>query len=109
MRRDNKPQPEIVEHISLLNNGKLFTELDQKFRALNLACLETGGKGKITLTVSVERSGHNMVMVTPELKITEPLPPKKTNSFFVLSDGRASRQDPDQEVLPFADLRLDES
>jgi hypothetical protein len=88
-----------------MRGGQVMADLDAKFNEVLSGVLATGGKGKLTVDLTVEPSKmavggmvlevaiqHNAKMKIPELKIGR-------SAFFVTSAGDLSRDDPAQEAM----------
>jgi hypothetical protein len=86
--------------------GGLHTELSDELAALVQSCIETGKKGKLALTVTVE---DGTVSIVDDVKVTTPKPDARPSIFFADDDGNLSRTNPRQVELPLAAVRAAEA
>ena len=89
--------------LAAAHRGDLLDTLDDELREVIDAVRESGKKGKLVVTLSVETSkpGSDIVELEWTSKATAPKAPR-TKSLFYDGDGRLHRDDPRQAKL---DLR----
>jgi len=88
------------------SRGKTHEELSEALRDLVAKVIDTGKKGSLTLTVSVEpmpNSDGNALVVKDEIKLKLPEFARDASLFFADDDRNLVRQDPRQ--LTFEGLR----
>ena len=91
-----------------LRRGRLHNELTEGLHELIAAALETGRKGQLVLTLTVDPKKTDE-FETPQIEISDQVSvkrPKRSSNpsiFFVSDDGNAVRTDPNQET--FASMR----
>lgn len=102
-RATTKP---FTQFIAEQRRGALHTELSDQLAELVHACLETGKKGKLALTISVApiKDADGTVSITDDVKLTAPKPDAKPSIFFTDEQGNLSRQDPRQVELPLREV-----
>lgn len=85
--------------------GRTHDELGEALHTLIARVKDTGKKGSITLTVSVEpmKKDDRLVVVGDKIKITLPEHDRPSGVWFVGRDGNLQRDDPNQQ--PFESLR----
>lgn len=79
--------------------GALHTELSDHLADLVHSCVETGKKGKLTLTVTVapmKGSSDGVLTVTDDVKVAAPKPDARPAIFYADEHGNLSRNDPRQ-------------
>ena len=90
-------------HVLLeMRGGQVARDLDQKFNECLQSVLDTGGKGKLQVTLNIGASkfamggavievemSHDTKLTKPELKVGKAI-------FFVDRTGKLSRNDPNQ-------------
>jgi hypothetical protein len=104
---------DILSTICELNRGNFAIECGRKLQELSDAIIDTGGKGRLVITLDVTPSGLkkgriNQFEVRPEVKITKPQHDQGSSIFFVTPDGKLTRDDPDQmdlELKEFSEER----
>lgn len=88
-----------------LARGKTHEELSRDLQAVVAKVTETGKKGSLTLTLSIElldKDPANGVRIVDEIKTKLPEHDRPSSMFFPTSDGNLSRRDPRQ--MSFDDL-----
>ena len=106
--------PDFVQTLMEMRSGEVAVDVNRKFGELLASVLETGKKGKLTLSVEVSPSKfamggavlevetrHNCKVTRPELEVGRSL-------FFVTKDGSLTRDDPAQ-VAMFEEQRQKEN
>jgi hypothetical protein len=79
--------------------GALHVELSDNLAELVTACVETGKKGKLTLTVTVapmKGSSDGVLTVTDEVRLAVPKADARPAIFYADEHGNLSRNDPRQ-------------
>lgn len=88
------------------NGGRTHAELGEALRTLTDAVRDTGKKGTLTVTFSLETldSGMgNALVVHDEIKVRTPQHDRKKSIFYPDKHGNLTREDPN--MLPFESLR----
>lgn len=82
-------------------SGLTHTELSEGLAKVSEAVLAHGGKGTITLKITVQQLGHeNRLLVRDTVAVSAPKPVRESSIFFYNKRARGlSRQDPDQKEL----------
>lgn len=91
-----------------LAGGDVDVLASDRLGELVAAVDETGGKGKLVITVDVKKS-NKMVIVSASMKMTKPEAALDETMFFVDNDGNLSREDPRQmsfQEVPKAPARI---
>jgi hypothetical protein len=96
---------DLLQILLEMRSGQVAADCNAKFNSVLKAVLETGGKGKlgIELTIAPSRMGmggavievelhHDIKVKAPELQIGKSV-------FFVGPDGELSREDPAQTAM----------
>jgi hypothetical protein len=91
-----------VEWLSIHKDGEVDTELTAALREVIEAVQSTGKEGTVTLTLKVKRRGERQVTVLEDVKAKTPVHDRADSIYFVDRVGNLRRDDPGQEVLPFA-------
>lgn len=80
--------------------GALQAEIEEELQELNLAVLEHGKKGSLTITIGVAPSKDGMtVFVTDDLKVNKPKADRGGSIMFPDAKGNLHRSDPNQMRL----------
>lgn len=89
-----------------LARGRVHTDLSEQLAALTAAVVETGRKGtlQLTLTVQLVGKGADTLTVTAITAAKPPKPDQPATVFFADQDGNLSRHDPNQPTLPLRAL-----
>lgn len=96
---------DIISTLVEMRNGEVVMDCNRKFGELMTAVLETGHKGKLTLTLSVAPSKYAMGGTVIEVEATHECTVKKPelsigrSLFFVMKDGSLTREDPAQSAM----------
>lgn len=90
-----------------MRNGQVAADCNQKFNDVLEAVLSTGGKGELTIKLSIAPSkfalggavvevetAHECKAKKPELKVGKAM-------FFVSNEGKLSREHPDQVLMMY--------
>lgn len=88
------------------NRGRTHQELSVGLRDLVAKVEDTGKKGSITLTITIEplKGNEEALQVSDVIKLNLPEHNRGASIFFRGRDGNLQRDDPNQESL-FGDLR----
>jgi hypothetical protein len=103
----SEDRPDVQDFATWLlqqSNGRSHDELSAGLHDLVAKVVETGKKGSVTYTVTVEpldKDGDAM-KVTDEIKLKLPEHDRKASIFYPDGDGNLSRRDPNQ--LSFDDI-----
>ncbi len=99
----------MVDFVSTLiemRNGKVAEDISREFQEVYAAVLETGGKGKLTLTFDIRPSKADIVRgevkeVELEHSVSIKKPKRRIGAsvFYVKPDGGLSRTDPEQLAM----------
>ncbi|HWA07952.1 MAG TPA: hypothetical protein VG838_00650 [Opitutaceae bacterium] len=87
-----------------LSNGRVLTDLADKFPLVVEAVKRTGKKGTLTLQLTVKPEGKGdvtSVEVLDEVKLKLPERDRKATTFFVVGERDLSRADPNQTEIQF--------
>lgn len=107
------PAPEqSISFLQLLQShrrGEIPNEADAALTDILTALREHGGKGKLTLTLTLKLNKTGQIELAPDLKSEKPRRAMSTGLFFADDDGRLLRRDPNQgdwvdEITPRRDL-----
>lgn len=90
----------LAEH----NNGAGHNLAGEKLHELVAAVRDTGKKGSLTLTLSIEAMDEDTLVTVIDVATKVPKPPSKAAVFFVTDDGNLSRSDPKQTHLPLREV-----
>ncbi len=87
-----------------LNRGRTHGELSSELQGLVASVLETGKKGSLTLTITVESAkSHNMVVFADKVVVKKP-EARAGSIFFVDDQYNVVREDPQQMQLPLVSV-----
>jgi hypothetical protein len=84
-------------------DGGLNAELSDAMAEVVSAVVDQEKQGTVTLKVTVAPvgdGGGNQVLISDEVKVAPPEPPRPKKLFFADSSGNVSRRDPRQNELP---------
>jgi|ERR1051326_196075 hypothetical protein len=104
---------DILQVLLDMRNGAVAADVNEKFEEMIRAVLETGGKGKLTVELSVEPSKKGMGGVVLEVearhacKLKKPELPIGSAVFFVSKEGKLTRDDPAQEQMFGGEVKLE--
>lgn len=94
----------IVTVLSRADRGQLLDDANDMLAEITKAVRDTGGKGKLTLTIEVKTiKDTGALEVAVNAKRDLPLPARSSELYFADEDGRVSRKDPRQPDLPGTD------
>ncbi|HLD89458.1 MAG TPA: hypothetical protein VI911_00305 [Patescibacteria group bacterium] len=103
---------DVVELIRDHDKGNVACEMTRDLAGVIEAVLERGGKGKLTITVSVElaaKFGARAIVVTMDYETKKPKPERKAEFRFATDDGRLVHDDPDQLEFELREEKKDRS
>lgn len=91
----------LTRTIAEIQKGRYLIEADEALRKLVLACVNTGKKGRITLTLDVkpEAGIEATYAVTGAKSVKMPEPTKAPTRFYATEDGLLVRDNPNQPEL----------
>lgn len=85
-----------------LAHGDVNGLASERLAELTNAVEETGGKGKLVITIDVKKQ-NKMVIVSAAMKMSKPESALDETMFFVDAEGNLTREDPRQ--LTFRDVK----
>lgn len=99
-KADTKPPPPTVasEFLSVVSSGDFDAQCSRKLTDAIEACIESGGKAKLVITVEMKLENRMMVF-KPTVKTTLPTRAVDVDMFYVDENTRLTKQDPKQMVL----------
>jgi hypothetical protein len=95
---DDVPIRPFADFLREQSKGSTHDELSEGMHDLVQRVRDTGKKGTLTLTVSVElmKGSDRALIVSDEIKLKLPEHDRDTSLFFADRDGNLTRNDPDQ-------------
>lgn len=82
--------------------GQMLKQLDETTRKLISAVLKTGGKGKVTLSITVAKCGEErQVKITPKVDASIPRSQIRERLLYADETGRLHLNDPAQGMFDF--------
>lgn len=103
--KDQQKQTDLLQCLLDMRNGQVAADCNEKFNQVLRGVLETGGKGELTIKLSVKpakfglgaavlevETSHECKMKKPELEIGKSV-------FFVTKEGTLTRDDPAQSAM----------
>lgn len=82
--------------------GQMLKQLDETTRKLISAVLKTGGKGKVTLSITVTKCGEErQVKITPKVDASIPRSQIRERLLYADETGRLHLNDPAQGMFDF--------
>lgn len=96
---------DFVQNLIEMRGGKVALDLDQKFKEVVKAVVDSGGKGEMTVKFRIVPSKMAMggavveVEIEHDVKMKKPELPVGRSTFFVDKEGNLSREDPDQAAM----------
>lgn len=91
-----------LDFVALLQasrRGEIVREADELLAEMVRAIHEHGGRGDLTLKISVKKNEAEQLEVSPTLKMNKPRRALGDGIFYATDDGKLSGADPDQEDL----------
>ena len=83
-----------------LDNGAFHDHCSAVLQELVADVEEIGRGGKLTSEIDIKKkSGHNVMVVTPKLKVKKPEADSIAHLFFVSPDNNLRREDPRQSRM----------
>lgn len=94
-----------IEVVSVLRGGKAQEEASEKLNELQRACQDTGKKGSIsfTLTVDPDKGDNGQYFLSDDIKLKKPELPKGRTLMFGTPEGNLQRTNPNQHEFEFRD------
>lgn len=88
-----------VQLLQAQRRGEIVREADELLAEMVQAIHEHGGKGDITLKLSVKKNDAEQLEFTPTLKMNKPRRSLGIGIFYATESGRLSRTDPNQDDI----------
>lgn len=89
-----------IEMLKNIAQGDVIFDVEDALKAVTEAAIDTGGKGSVSLTLSLEPDPKTGTMrVSADVKSKIPKKPSRISLFFVTPEGELSRQDPRQRDM----------
>lgn len=91
-----------LDMVAELRRGRVNDDLTDKTHALIAACIDTGKKGSISLTLTFDPDkdiDDERFKVSDAIVVKTPTRSTKPSIFFVTRDGNFSRTDPNQDTF----------
>lgn len=96
----NTETKDFTEVVDAIDAGGLTQELNEKLQKVVQAVRETGKKGSVSLTLSIDMKGAQ-VEVTSKVKTKAPNPDRPAQFFYYDEDGNLFGRDPRQTEIDF--------
>lgn len=98
--KDTEPEGlDFADVIRDLGHGATNTQASKLLAELVNACEATGGKGKLTLTISVNAPGGGLAEIAATAKATVPQPKLPGGTYFKTKTGGLVTEDPRQTTF----------
>lgn len=91
-----RPFPAVLRD---MNAGQTLEELTDALAHLVGQVTTTHCTGVLTLSLKVKPNGDHSVIITPEIKVKEPVARRADSVFFVQGSGELMRNDPRQTEM----------
>lgn len=88
-----------IKLLQSMRRGEIAREADDLLAEMIRAIHEHGGKGDLTLKLSVKKNDAEQLEFTPTLKMNKPRRALGLGIFFATDEGELSRTDPNQDDL----------
>lgn len=88
-----------VQLLQAQRRGEIVREADELLSEMVQAIHQHGGKGDITLKISVKKNEAEQLEFTPTLKMNKPRRSLGVGIFYATDEGKLSRTDPNQDDL----------
>lgn len=98
---------DFVSTVMEMRDGKVASQINQKFSELMTAIAEHQGKGSFALKLSIKPTKMGMrdevseVEIDYDISIKKPFRKHSNSQFFMTPDGGLTRQDPNQFEIDF--------
>lgn len=92
-----KDELNFLEFLQSFRRGALLQEADARMSELLDAVHDTGGKGEMTIKLPLKLNKAGQIECVPEVKIAKPRRSLPTGLYFLTSDARLTRSDPNQD------------
>ncbi len=101
---------DFIGMLAEMGRGTTIIEASKKLAELTDAICETGDKGSLTLKLEVTPSGMkhgrvNQFEIRPIISIAKPEPKQGKSIFFVTTNGKLTRTNPDQMDMDFDSVK----
>lgn len=100
-RAERKPFAAALQE---MRKGGLHTEMSDELAALVQRVMETGKKGSITLTLTVDPVDDQTAKVTDKIAVKTPRFDTAATTYFPDEHGNLNRNRPDQPELPLREI-----
>lgn len=99
---DNPTIRPFAEFLQEQSQGRTHAEMSEALYDLAARVRDTGKKGSVTLTITIEpaKGDEDVLVVGDEIKLKLPEFPRKPSIFYTADDGNLSRTNPTQMTLP---------
>lgn len=94
---------QFIDTLNDIRQGAIADEMGEQLADLVKTIRETGGKGSISLTLTIKPAGKtntDQLVVTDAIVVKKPKPEQGTSILFASDEGSLSRRDPRQPELP---------
>jgi hypothetical protein len=88
-----------AEFLAEMSHGSVDELATEKLREIVRACVETGNKGSITVTLTISAK-MKLAEVSAKIKTTKPEPQVPGQTFYTSEDGSLHHEDPRQTKMP---------
>lgn len=89
-----------TDFLADFGHGATNQQAGQRIRSLVRACVEHGGKGKMTMTFDVKAGSDGLAEIKASIKTTEPQPGSASATYFATETGALVDEDPKQQSFP---------
>lgn len=97
-----------TQTLAELNAGAIAQELDDQLHAVVKSVRDTGGKGRITLTLDIKMAkGNQTAVVEADVKAKVPTFERAPDFFFIGRDNSLLRDHPNQQTLQLRPVAMD--
>lgn len=96
---------DVIQTLLEMNGGAVAEELNRDWSEVRAAVTENGGKGELTIKLSIKATGHNKMGGVSQVELAHATsikkPKLKTGAAFFYVDmaGNLTRKDPRQQEL----------
>lgn len=97
---------EAIEFLSFQRTGTLLADIGSEVSALAQAVRDTGKKGTLTVTLTISPAGRSLggqIKIEDKIVAKPPRPDVADTLMYVDREGKLSRRDPRQPILPLGD------
>lgn len=100
---------QFIETLNDIRQGAIADEMGEQLADLVKTIRETGGKGSISLTLTIKPAGKTnteQLVVSDQIVVKKPKPEQGTSILFSTEAGSLTRRDPRQPELPIRPARV---